>query len=422
MSRTVRQWAPSGALAIDPTVGTSLFGWEDDDEPREPGRIDVRGPLSETGWGATYSGIRARIAAAVAAGVRPIVLIVDSPGGEVTGLRETVAAIEAARKRGPVIAYVQGAASSAAYWLAAACDRIIAADTARIGSVGAVIAGLDMRGAYEATGARYYRWTSARTPDKAPEPGSEAGDAEAQRIVDAAGDAFLHDLGRLRGPPGDLDAIADAYRRGASLSSRDALALGWVDEVVTPGAQDHAWLMLGGDAPSRYRFPLAARAAADLPADAGDGGHMALDTPAGTAGPTGDVVTLTRVDHAALQERVVSAEGRVTELTAQLSAQAESERHMSARIDALETDRQARIVADEIRAAETAGKVITAGLKAELPGMPAELRAVVLGAIPATRPVGGPIGHGAVGQSSEAVEVSEGQAAIDRALAARKGV
>ena len=231
-------------------------GDEGDDSLEEvPGRIIVRGPLGSSWWGTDYAGIRGQLASAVKAGCRTVVMDFDSPGGAVAGVSETVAAIQAARRDCNVIAYVSGMCLSAAYWLAAACDRVYVSPTGMVGCVGAVASVVDDSAAEKKYGITTYRYTSTRTPSKAPEPGTNESAAEMQRVVDAAGDAFLSDLARLRNIKGGLDAVATAYQLGKTLPAADALAAGWVDEMAAQ-TRDYEWLMTGsGPVPTQYTLP-----------------------------------------------------------------------------------------------------------------------------------------------------------------------
>ena len=81
--------------------------------------------------GATaLSDFAANMAAAMAdSRVRAIVMEIDSPGGEVTGLAEAAQLISAASRVKPVVAFVDGSAMSAAYWLASAAGEIVIAST-----------------------------------------------------------------------------------------------------------------------------------------------------------------------------------------------------------------------------------------------------------------------------------------------------
>ena len=372
---SVREYQPTGLLAWDPAAVMAGF-WDDDegedDAEVENGvlRIPVRGGLSESSWwGCSYSDLREQLAYARGViGLRAVVLEIDSPGGEVSGIQETVAAIRATDAVVPVYAYVKGTAASAAYWLASACRRIVAVETTRIGCVGAVVSMLDTRGVAEKMGARYYRFTSDRTPLKAPEPGTDAFSAEAQAVVDAMGDAFLADLGRLRGPRGDLDAVATFYQGGRMLPGSDALAAGWVDSLLTsqPSGPD-AWLMTGEPppqvqrAPMSYTFSQVRRTAAATTQEG--------DMPNENQG--GGVVTLTAEAHAELlaqlsasAERESAASARATAAEARLTT-VETQRNdaegrivaIEAQLKSLASERAEREVTDVIAAAVSAGRV-----------------------------------------------------------------
>jgi len=88
--------------------------------------------------GATSVEVLAQDLATAAAdpSIERIVLDIDSPGGQASGIAEMAAQIRASTK--PVTAYVDGAAASAAYWLAAAADQVVASPTALLGSIGVV--------------------------------------------------------------------------------------------------------------------------------------------------------------------------------------------------------------------------------------------------------------------------------------------
>lgn len=70
-----------------------------------------------------------------------VILRIDSPGGTITGLPELAARVREVSK--PLVAYTQGTAASAAYWLASQCDHVLLSESAEVGSVGVYIALLD---------------------------------------------------------------------------------------------------------------------------------------------------------------------------------------------------------------------------------------------------------------------------------------
>ncbi|ATU47001.1 head maturation protease [Salinibacter phage SRUTV-1] len=67
-----------------------------------------------------------------------VALMIDSPGGKVTGIPLAADAISALADEKPVSAYVNGMAASGAYWLAAQADEIVAGPATMVGSIGAV--------------------------------------------------------------------------------------------------------------------------------------------------------------------------------------------------------------------------------------------------------------------------------------------
>ncbi len=114
--------------------------------------VHVRGPLEhhDGDGGDSYESILARVTAAYDGGedeegneqapAQAVVLCIDSPGGVVSGLNETVSALQKLRKsKGrPLVAYVNELAASAAYALCCACDEIACPPSAILGSIGVI--------------------------------------------------------------------------------------------------------------------------------------------------------------------------------------------------------------------------------------------------------------------------------------------
>ncbi|HLX78153.1 MAG TPA: S49 family peptidase, partial [Acidimicrobiales bacterium] len=69
-----------------------------------------------------------------------VILCIDSPGGVVSGLNETVYAIQKMREETgvPLVAYVNEMAASAAYALCCACSQVVAPPSAIVGSIGVI--------------------------------------------------------------------------------------------------------------------------------------------------------------------------------------------------------------------------------------------------------------------------------------------
>lgn len=76
--------------------------------------------------------------------VEKIVLDIDSPGGEVTGIPELGARIRSIAEAGKsVVAFSDATTASAAYWLASQADEFYATPSSRQGSIGVYTAWLD---------------------------------------------------------------------------------------------------------------------------------------------------------------------------------------------------------------------------------------------------------------------------------------
>ena len=84
-----------------------------------------------------YKGIREDMDMALGNGnVKAILLRIDSPGGTVDGCKELADFLSTAGQAKPIYAYVDGQATSAAYWIASTAKHIAAPETATLGSIG----------------------------------------------------------------------------------------------------------------------------------------------------------------------------------------------------------------------------------------------------------------------------------------------
>ena len=160
-----------------------------------------------------------------ASDVKALLLDIDSPGGEVNGCSEVVDMIFKSRGVKPIIAYASGSCCSGAYWIASACDKILAADTAVLGSIGVV-------SAFEKDDdGKTVEIVSSQSPNKRPDVNTEAGKAKIQARVDELAEVFIAKVARNRGitavdvvknfGAGDVSVGQHAVRNGLadSLSS-----------------------------------------------------------------------------------------------------------------------------------------------------------------------------------------------------------
>lgn len=107
-------------------------------------------------WTTSYLDIRDTFRAALSdERVQSILLLIDSPGGEVAGLFDLVDEIYNARGTKPIIAVAAESAYSAAYAIASAASEIYLSDTASVGSVGVIAIHIDQTGFDNQIGVKY---------------------------------------------------------------------------------------------------------------------------------------------------------------------------------------------------------------------------------------------------------------------------
>jgi capsid assembly protease len=99
--------------------------------------------------------IRATIGAALDDDeIDAILLVVDSPGGEVAGVADLADALYAARGKKPMWAVADEGIFSAAYWIASAAGPVVLPRTGSVGSIGALVVHQDVSGALEQMGVK----------------------------------------------------------------------------------------------------------------------------------------------------------------------------------------------------------------------------------------------------------------------------
>ncbi len=195
--------------------------------------IPVEGPIFRRAdmftrvSGATDIGTLARdlTAALDNPGISSILFAIDSPGGEVNGVAEFSDMVYNARGRKPLVAYISDMGASAAYWIASACDEIVVAQTAAVGSIGVVAAVPDPN----KQTARTIEFVSSQSPDKRPDPTTDRGKAQVQAHVDGLADIFVDAVARHRGVA--RARVLSDFGQGGILLGQQAARAGLVDRV-----------------------------------------------------------------------------------------------------------------------------------------------------------------------------------------------
>jgi len=199
--------------------------------------IPVQGVLTKDGpawYGSNYDGIaKATEDAANDPEVKHIVLAVDSPGGEITGLPETAAVIAAAAKVKPVSAMVEGMSASAAYWLSSQARDITCTPSGEAGSVGVRMMHVDVSKMMDNAGVKITELYSGehKTEWSPYKPLSQdAIDAELPRLQ-ASHQDFINAVSDARGQRLGQQMRESRLGEGRMFSGKDALAHGLVDHL-----------------------------------------------------------------------------------------------------------------------------------------------------------------------------------------------
>lgn len=196
--------------------------------------IRVEGPLTKKpsiwslffgGGGTTYRDIIGALSlAANDLTVKSAMLYVDSPGGQVDGLFDTLAAIEAFPKP---LRVRSAQAQSAAFAIAAVAGKIEATGpAAQFGSIGTAIDFSFWSDIEELS------ITNSDSPDKRPDPRTPEGRAVIVEYLDAVNELFVDAIARGRGVA--ASAVTKGYGRGATLLAGEALRRGMIDSIAKP--------------------------------------------------------------------------------------------------------------------------------------------------------------------------------------------
>jgi signal peptide peptidase SppA len=162
--------------------------------------------------------------------IHSILLVIDSPGGEVGGTQEFCNQIFEARGKKPIVAVCEGAMTSAAYWIGSSADELyISSGTTQVGSIGVVAAHTDMSKAEANRGVKVTEISAGKYKRLASEhePLSAEGRAELQNQVDQIYTVFVDDVARNRGV--SSEKVLSEMAEGRIFIGQKAVDVGLVD-------------------------------------------------------------------------------------------------------------------------------------------------------------------------------------------------
>ncbi len=163
--------------------------------------------------------------------VKAIVLNIDSPGGRVEGVQELAETIYQHRGTKPVIGIANSGAHSGGYWILAACDEVVAAPSASVGSVGVYTIHIDDTAALEQAGITKTVIRAGKHKAAHELPLDEATQAKVQAVIDERYAIFIAALAKYRGVT--EAKVKSSFGEGLSLLAPAALAAGMIDRIAT---------------------------------------------------------------------------------------------------------------------------------------------------------------------------------------------
>lgn len=166
--------------------------------------------------------------------VGAIMLLMDTPGGAVSGVNSFADQVAAGAKKKMIHAHVMGSAASAGYWIVSSASEISLERTGMVGSIG-VVSAVPKQVEPDAEGYIEVEIVSSNAPNKRPDPTSEEGAATIRSMLDAIEAEFIADV--ARGRKTTATKVKSGFKKGGVALGAEAVSLGMADRVQS---QDQA--------------------------------------------------------------------------------------------------------------------------------------------------------------------------------------
>lgn len=161
---------------------------------------------------------------------KALMLMIDSPGGSTAGSEAIYTALRRVAEKKPVIAVVGTLGASGAYVAALASDRIFAAQTSLVGSIGVLIQWAEFDQAMKSLGVRFQevKTSPLKASPNGYEPASEEARAALRSIID---DSYKWFTALVKDRRQMDDAAVATVSDGRVFTGRQALDLRLVDQL-----------------------------------------------------------------------------------------------------------------------------------------------------------------------------------------------
>lgn len=226
-------------------------GDDDEEEPENPVPyqllsngillLNISGSTISTTLGWTryyglisYQDIKERIAqAADDPAVKLIVLVIDSPGGQASGVKPLAQFIrQVSRKVKPIISFTEKTMASAAVWYGTAADGVYADEDARVGSIGVFLVHMEYVDYFKKEGLTptVFRTAPYKALGNPYEKLSDKARAEITKEMNEIHERFVNGVALNRSL--DAGVVSRDIANGRVFNANEALSLKLIDNVL----------------------------------------------------------------------------------------------------------------------------------------------------------------------------------------------
>ncbi|HDD05180.1 MAG TPA: signal peptide peptidase SppA [Candidatus Aenigmarchaeota archaeon] len=159
--------------------------------------------------------------------VKVLVFSINSPGGSIVSVQEVVERVKEVQK--PKVAWIRDMGTSGAYWIASACDAIVASPFSITGSIGVVASYLEFSGLFERYGIKYVNLSIPKKKDMLT-PYRELTEEEREDVMEILNESywgFLEDVAHNRNM--SVEEVMNLSDEGAVMLGKEAYERGFVD-------------------------------------------------------------------------------------------------------------------------------------------------------------------------------------------------
>ena len=175
--------------------------------------------------------------------IKGAIFMINSPGGSVVASREIAHAVKEMEK--PTVCWMADVAASGAYWIASACDHVMADPLTMTGSIGVTASYLEFSELFDEYGVTYEQITSGERKDMGT-PFRNMTSDERERMEYLTSEIFSYFLSEVVENRNLTQEQIDQVIEGDIFLGKDAVSVGLIDSTGTlKDAKDKAKELAG---------------------------------------------------------------------------------------------------------------------------------------------------------------------------------